>query len=300
MKWQIEHQQPLHMVQKEERPDGVVNHLPCSLISLPVSYKDRLKGVLNFYSNRPYAWPLQHDRLLENMEFLKGLATEIAVIIEVWSLQQHATFFKEIHHRVKNNLQNIASLLALQLRRTDDVAAKEALSGSISRITAIAVVHESLSQEETAMVELGRLVKSVSKLAEVEPSQDIVIDVDVLEPSVLIPSREASYLALVVNELIQNALKHGMVEGREGKISIRAGAEGGVISVIIRDNGPGLPAGFDPARDGNLGLTIVRNLVKDELKGQFSLVNEKGVVAEVAFPPPQTYHRLGEAEGEVR
>jgi len=234
------------------------------------------------------------------MEFLKGLATEIAVIIEVWSLQQHATFFKEIHHRVKNNLQNIASLLALQLRRTDDVAAKEALSGSISRITAIAVVHESLSQEETAMVELGRLVKSVSKLAEVEPSQDIVIDVDVLEPSVLIPSREASYLALVVNELIQNALKHGMVEGREGKISIRAGAEGGVISVIIRDNGPGLPAGFDPARDGNLGLTIVRNLVKDELKGQFSLVNEKGVVAEVAFPPPQTYHRLGEAEGEVR
>jgi two-component sensor histidine kinase len=300
MKWQIEHQEAVYVDQKGEGPEAVTNHFPYSHISLPVSYKNRLRGVLNFYSSKPYAWPLQRDRLLENMEFLKSIATEAAVIIEVWSLQQHATFFKEIHHRVKNNLQNIASLLALQLRRTDDAAAKEALASSISRITAIAVVHESLSQEETAMVELGRLVRGVSKLAEVEPSQDIVIGVDVSGPSVLIPSREATYLALIINELIQNSLKHGVVEGQEGRISIRAGVDGGVISVFVQDNGPGLAAGFDPDCHGNLGLTIVRNMVKDELKGQFSLVSEKGVLAEVTFPPPQTYRYLGEPEGEVQ
>jgi two-component sensor histidine kinase len=299
MKWQIEHQQALYLDQEGEGPDGLSGDHQFSSISLPVSYKDRLRGVLNFYSNKPYAWPLHRDRLLENMDFLKSIATEVAVIIEVWSLQQHATFFKEIHHRVKNNLQNIASLLALQMRRTVEAAAKEALAASIARISAIAVVHESLSQEETAMADLGGLLKSMSKLAETESGNQVAITVDVSEPAILIPSREATYLALVVNELIQNALKHGTDEGREGRIRITAGENAGLINVAVRDDGPGLPTGFDLDRDGGLGLTIVRNLVRDELKGQFSFVSEKGVVARVVFPPPQTYHNLGDTEGGV-
>jgi len=299
MKWQIEHQQTLYLDRDGTGPDGLSGDDRFSSISLPVSYKDRLRGVLNFYSNKPYAWPLHHDRLLENMDFLKSIATEVAFIIEVWFLQQHATFFKEIHHRVKNNLQNIASLLSLQMRRTDEVAAKEALAGSISRISAIAVVHESLSHEAGAMVDLGRLLKSVSKLAETESGNQVAITVDVSEPSVLIPSREATYLALVVNELIQNALKHGTGEGREGRIWIKAGEDNGLITLLVRDDGRGLPSGFDLDRDGGLGLTIVRNLVTDELKGQFSVVSGKGVLAQVIFPPPRTYHNLGDVEGGV-
>ena len=152
---------------------------------------------------------------------------------------------------------------------------------------------------EGTMVDVGQLVGRISKLAEAESIEGAVVTLDVSQSSVLVPSREATYLALVVNELVQNAFKHGLRGRSDGNVSVRITTADGLISVEVGDDGPGLPQGFDPDRDGNLGLTIVQTLVKDELKGQFVLVNEKGAVAKVIFPAPQMHQHLEERKEDL-
>ena len=99
-------------------------------------------------------------------------------------------------------------------------------------------------------------------------------------------------MALVVNELIQNAIKHGQPRYGTGSISLRIAKLNNAVSVEIKDNGPGLPEGFDPDRHANLGLTIVQTIVKSELKGQFFIGSAVGTTARVTFPIPDGFHRL--------
>jgi two-component sensor histidine kinase len=293
-RWQIEHQQPFFFTKAKEDqwPINLVPPFHFSFVSLPVMSKGQMQGILNLYSNQQYRWSLQHERIFENMEFLQSISTQIAIFIENRSLHKHATFYREMHHRVKNNLQNIASLLRMQLRRLDRVSAEQALSDSIARIMSIALVHETLSQGEIGMVDLGRLVGSISKLPESDSLERPVITLDVSGPPVLVPSREATSLAMVINELLQNAVQHGFRERGKGKLSIKVERLDGKVSVIIQDDGPGLPKSLDPVRDGNLGLTIVRTLVKDELKGQFEIDSSEGTRATVTFPYPQGYCQI--------
>ena len=293
-RWQIEHQQPFFFTKatKDQWPTNLVPPFHFSFVSLPVMSKGQMQGILNLYSTQHYRWSVQHDPVFENMEFLQSLSNQIAVFLENRSLHKHAIFYREMHHRVKNNLQNIASLLRMQLRRLDRVSAEQALSDSISRIMSIALVHETLSQGEIGMVDLGRLVGSISKLPESDSLERPVITLDVSGSLVFIPSREATSLAMVINELVQNAVQHGFREKGKGKISIKIKKMDGKVSVIIQDDGPGLPKDFTPERGGNLGLTIVRTLVKDELKGQFEIDSSKGTHATLTFPYPQGYYQI--------
>ena len=130
---------------------------------------------------------------------------------------------------------------------------------------------------------------SISKLPETDAPERPVITLDISGSSVFIPSREATSLALVINELVQNAVQHGKGKEGRGKLSIRVEKLNGTVSVLVQDNGPGLPKNFDLNRDGNLGLTIVRTLVKDELKGQFEIGGTKGTYAKIIFPYPESY-----------
>ena len=293
-RWQIEHQRPLFFKKKttDHWPIELVVPFVFNSVSLPVLYKGQIRGILNLYSTQNYRWSVQYDRVFENMEFLQSLSNQIAVFLENRSLHKHATFYREMHHRVKNNLQNIASLLRMQLRRVDRVTAEQALTDSIARIMSIALVHETLSQGEIGMVDMGRLIGSISKLPESDSFIRPVITMDVSESPVLIPSRDATSLALVVNELVHNAAQHGFKQRGRGRLSIKVEKTDGKVSVIIRDDGPGLPKDFNPGSDGNLGLTIVRTLVKDELKGQFEIDSSKGTRATVTFPYPQDYCQI--------
>jgi two-component sensor histidine kinase len=142
------------------------------------------------------------------------------------------------------------------------------------------------------MVDLGRLVGNISKFSESDDPNGPVITLDASGPPVLTPSREATSLALVTNELVQNAIQHGRCAKGEGSISIRVSKKDGIVMVAVRDDGPGLPEGFDPQTHGNLGLTIVQTLVKDDLKGQFSLKGGNGTTARVTFPLPEDYYRI--------
>jgi len=293
-KWQIDHQEPLFFTNGTgDLPYiKIVAPFAFSFVSLPILLKNELRGILNLYSEKQYKWSLQNERIFENMEFLQSIATQIAIFIENRSLHKHATFYREIHHRVKNNLQNIASLLRMQLRRLDRVPAEQALSDSIARIMSIALVHDTLSQGEIGMVDLGRLVGSISKFSESEAGKRPVITLDVSGPSIMIPSREATSLALVINELVQNAVQHGIKEKNEGRLLIRVEQKDGDVSVLVLDDGPGLPQYFNPDKDGNLGLTIVRTLVKEELKGQFEINCSTGTCARISFPFPQGYYPI--------
>lgn len=260
--------------------------------SLTHDYKEELRAVLNLYAPAEKTFLFYPDHISDNIAFLEGISSQVAMFIENRSLSKHSTFYREIHHRVKNNLQNIAALLRMQLRRLDHVSPEQALTDSISRIMSIALVHETLSEGQIGMVDLGRLVGSISKAAETDRTSRAWITLDVSEHPVMIPSREATSVALVVNELIQNALEHGIKKKDDGRVSVKIRQVKNMITVTVQDDGPGFPENFDPEQHGNLGLTIVQTLAGEELKGVFEIRSDHGATTELTFPLPQGYHPM--------
>ncbi len=290
-KWQTENCVAISIV---DMPDNAAKKLSVSntsFISLPISYKDRLKGILNLFWEADCRFFFQYKQIRESMEFLTGIANQLAIFIENKYLQKNTTFLKEIHHRIKNNLQNIASLLRLQIRRLDGISAEQALSDGISRIMSIAVVHETLCHGGIGIVDLRKLVDNVGKLSLSGINSNVSIDIS--GPSVMVPSKEATSIALIVNELIQNAARHGYNGWQcDCKISVVIDKTAKNITVSIQDNGIGFPENFNANEDGNLGLSIVRTLVKDDLHGKFLLNSGEITTAKVVFPFPKDYYEL--------
>jgi two-component system, sensor histidine kinase PdtaS len=186
-------------------------------------------------------------------------------------LSKDATI-REIHHRVKNNLQTVAALLRLQARRTRDDEARLALEEAVRRIGSIAVVHETLSQTFDDFVPFDdvadRLAAMVSDVATGVGTVETVRDGSFGE----LPGQVAASLATVLTELLQNAGEHGFDAGSmSGTVVMRVLRAAGRLSVTVDDDGVGLPADFDPVVSGGLGLSIVRTIVESELDGLFTL-----------------------------
>jgi two-component system, sensor histidine kinase PdtaS len=201
-------------------------------------------------------------------------------------LKIKAAMIQEIHHRVKNNLQTIAALLRLQARRTDDPRVAEQLRESIGRILSIAVVHEFLSHDETSSINIREVAHRI--LDEVrngllDQSRPIALELDGSRGFTL-PAQQATSCALIINELVQNAVEHAFAPGQSGTIAVRLAEREDSLCVEIQDDGQGLPGGFDLRSRGGLGLQIVQTLVREDLKGDFQLVNGRGVTAVVSFP----------------
>jgi two-component sensor histidine kinase len=192
---------------------------------------------------------------------------------------------REIHHRVKNNLQIIASILRLQMRREESVSAQTALGGAITRIMGMVQVHDLLSQKDARRVDLRELLERLLDLnvqAFMMPGQ--AIRPRTTGPSVVVDADRAVSLALAANELIVNALKHAFAGRREGTIEARLEADGREIRVAIEDDGIGLPSGFTLSAGSNLGLQLVQSVVREDLGGEFSLgAGARGARAEVRF-----------------
>ena len=191
---------------------------------------------------------------------------------------------KEIHHRVKNNLQTVSALLRLQARRIEDPNATAALDEAVRRIASIALVHETLSTSSEASVAFDQVLDSlITHALDLSPRiSDLKItrtgEISSLDPRIATP------LALVVTELIHNALEHGLAEQGSGiQISIERSSAHCVIE--ISDDGVGLPSDFDISTSSNLGLQIVRTLTENELRGSIELKSTKeGTTARLAFP----------------
>lgn len=177
---------------------------------------------------------------------------------------------REIHHRVKNNLQTVAALLRLQARRMDSDKAREALEEAVRRVGSIAIVHETLSQNLDERVEFDDIADRVlSMVAEISPGR---VTARRTGRFGILTAEVATPLAMVLTELLQNALEHGFGPGETGTVEVGATAGRDKLIITVQDNGRGLPEGFNPQRAGNLGLQIVRTLVVGELSGTFDMV----------------------------
>jgi len=197
---------------------------------------------------------------------------------------------REIHHRVKNNLQTVAALLRLQARRIDSEEAKLALEEAVRRVGSIAIVHETLSQAVGETVEfdeiadrLGTMVAEVGSLGgRVRVRREGTFEI--------LPSESATALAMVLTEVLQNAVEHGYdPEDSEasGTITVSVQRLVGRLRMTVEDDGQGLPAGFDLDASASLGLSIVRTLVESELGGQLAIgpsPHGSGTLAEVDVP----------------
>lgn len=194
---------------------------------------------------------------------------------------------KEIHHRVKNNLQTIVSLLRLQERRTESSEAKSILQDCIGRVNSIAVVHEYLSQQGDGMIDVGKVAKSIYQaLVSSMLNSDFVLETDFATDNVLLQSEKATSIALILNELLQNAIEHAFAGRTNGKLTVRFNDSGSCYELLIADNGVGLPDDFSWQQSSSLGLKIIKTMAEADLKGSFALVPlaDGGVQASVIIP----------------
>ncbi|MDO9397730.1 MAG: histidine kinase N-terminal domain-containing protein [Herbiconiux sp.] len=171
---------------------------------------------------------------------------------------------REIHHRVKNNLQTVASLLRIQARRTHSDEAREALTQAMRRVAAIAVVHDTLSEGLNQRVDFDTVFDRVLLLvAEVASAHNTTVHPKSSGSFGVLPSEYATPLALALTELVTNAVEHGLA-GQEGEVEIVATRSEELLTVEVRDNGTGLPEG---KVGSGLGTQIVRTLIQGELGG---------------------------------
>ena len=202
------------------------------------------------------------------------------------ALEEKETLLKEVHHRVKNNLQIISSLLRLQTASTADADSTAVLQESRSRVDTIALIHEHLYQSENvSRISLsayaGRLVANVISVNHVTPER-IKVSLDI-GPLTLDP-QTAVLCGLILNELVSNSLRHAFPGGRKGEITIESHVGAGAAVVMkISDNGVGLPQDFDLSRVNTLGLRLVRQLTR-QLKGTMSVSSQNGTSIGIEFP----------------
>ncbi len=189
-------------------------------------------------------------------------------ILERELVSKDATI-REIHHRVKNNLQTVAALLRMQARRIDSDEAKLALTDAMSRVASIAIVHETLSQAFDEVVEFDRVVDGLLKMVgdvATTSAHSVTVRIGSFGE---VSADVATGLSMVLTELCQNAIEHGLAD-RPGKVQVIPTALGDSLRVEIVDDGVGLPEDFDPAKSRSLGLSIVRTLVA-EREGTFAI-----------------------------
>jgi two-component sensor histidine kinase len=192
---------------------------------------------------------------------------------------------REIHHRVKNNLQTVASLLRLQARRVPGPEVRAALEESERRIRSIALVHETLSLERGGVVDFDQVAAEVIALVR-EGLVGPGIELELEGSAGPLIAEVATPLAMVMTELVQNSVDHAFGE-EGGRIGIQLDRQDGRLLLEVRDDGRGLPEGFS-LDDAGLGLQIVRALVESELGGRLAVDGGAGTSARVWVPVPES------------
>ena len=200
---------------------------------------------------------------------------------------------QEIHHRVKNNLQAIASLLRIQARRAKTAEVKAALKESVNRILSISVVHEYLSQQGSEDIDVQEVMGHIFDLAARNMTdRDFLIRTEFKGPRLILPSKCASSVALVLNELVLNAMEHAFTGRKSGLIGLAVQEDADHWHLDFYDDGVGMPEGFADMPRKSLGLTIVQTLVEGDLGGTFAIENDErglghGTHARLCIPKVQ-------------
>jgi len=220
----------------------------------------------------------------EQVDLLRSFSNTAAIAIEQARLYDDArraltstsALLQEMHHRVRNNLQTVAALLSMHVRRAGDEPWAWPLREAVNRIRSIAAVHDLLTREDigiTTVNEVAKLVTDEASTTLVPPGATYIFRVE--GPPAVVSSREATVLAILINELVANAVLHGLEGRMHGLVRVGIERDAGAVIVRVEDDGQGFPPGFRADRDGGLGLQITQNLVTTDLKGEVAL--EPGV-----------------------
>jgi two-component sensor histidine kinase len=277
----------------EEEPRYVnlyPNQLPTrSELSVPLCSRDQILGVLDVQSPERNAFS-ENDVLV-----IETVAQQIAIAMENARLYEQArrdseiktTLLQEVHHRVKNNLQIISSLLDLQADARNDPLVLQALEDSRHRVRAMALVHETLYQsEDLARLDLAAYLQNLADyLVDAYDgfTSDITLQLQV--DSVPLGLDRAVPCGLMISELVTNALKHAFPDGGPGEIQIAAHLQGEQVELIVRDDGVGLPADIDPETSTSLGLRLVHLLIR-QLQGNLCIDRKHGTAFKILFKVP--------------
>jgi two-component sensor histidine kinase len=196
---------------------------------------------------------------------------------------------QEVHHRVKNNLQTIAGLLRMQMRRVNSEEARTVLEEALRRILSIAVIHEFLSYENTNIINIKDVFHRIASQMQqgvIDPNKDIHFEI--VGKPIYLPARQATASSLILNELLQNAIEHGFEHKDKGIIRVNLEDNGDEVMINVTDDGEGLPDDFQLDQTDSLGLQIIKILVEGDLKGRILLnnhaTNGNGLSITISFP----------------
>jgi two-component sensor histidine kinase len=282
-----------------------------TILYIPLRIKGRLIGFTELWESRrrrefsPEELALCHGIAqqaaiaLENARLYGQAQREIAVRREVEeqikaSLEEKEVLLKEIHHRVKNNLQVISSLLYLQSKKIQDKDTLEMFLESQHRVRSMALVHERLYRTgDLARVDCAEYVRDLARYLHLAYGAQVgPVKLDVKVDDIFLGIDTAVPCGLIINELVSNSFKHAFPSGREGEIFVGLGMkQDGCYSLTVRDNGVGIPAGWDLEDPESLGLRLVSRLV-EQIEGVIELDRNGGTTFSIDFADPDS--RVGE------
>jgi two-component sensor histidine kinase/putative methionine-R-sulfoxide reductase with GAF domain len=281
-----------------------------SLFCVPLVAPRGIMGGICLYNREEKTFSDEQVRLLDAFAHEAAIALENSRLYDaaLRGLQTKSAMLQEMNHRVRNNLQTVAGLLSMQLRRIPQESdGAVAVRESISRVQSIAAVHDlmmlgDVEIESISLYDLARKITDAVVSTLTRPGLKLTINIDQAESEkVRVGSHEATLLALLFNELISNAILHGFAGQKQGVINFRVRRQplheedgtgrhkrSSLIQIEVSDTGVGLPKDFDPQTSANLGLNIVRTLVVSDLRGTFEIVRGKaghGTKATFSFIP---------------
>ncbi len=233
-----------------------------SMQAVPLSVRDDCIGVMCVYTNERRKFTPKEVALLNTM------ANQTAMTLENSRLATNAAVVREMHHRIKNNLQSVAMLMRLQLREADKLSTEEVLRVNIDRIHSIAAVHEVLSEKGFRLVDVKDVLQRIARTTQQMTNPNHPVAIRVSGMSIEMRSKAATSLVLIVNELVQNAIEHGFGQHQGGTINISLGRNAKEHIIQVIDDGQGLPdtKTFRP----NLGLQIAETLCEEDLQGSLT------------------------------
>ncbi|MFA4876430.1 MAG: PAS domain S-box protein [Methanoregula sp.] len=262
------------------RKDGTIYYADISSAPITLQNGQYLLGIVRDVTSRKL---MESEIRSLNTVLEQRVAERTAQLNK--SLLEKEILLKEVHHRVKNNLQIIISLLRLQKHQIADTAALHHLVDSESRIRSMAIVHEKLYRStDLKSIDfddyLKTLVNQLILMYEINKGQ-VRISVDM--KGITVDINQAIPLGLIMNELVSNAMKHAFPEGKSGEIIIRGSCEKDSMVFIVRDTGAGIPVDFDWKNTKTLGLNIV-NMLTDQLGGTVELERDGGTLFRITIP----------------
>jgi len=255
-------------------------------ICAPLIARGRTVGVLNLY--RRSSSKFTED----NKDLVMSLANSAAVAIENARLyeeaQERAQFLTammgEINHRMRNTLQAVAGLLRMELESPRARSKADALRRGIARLQSVAVVHDMTRASKLEFVDVKQAARQIVQLSCQTVAPEKRIETRVSGARVMLPSQQATSVAMILSELVDNALRHGLAGVAQGCISVNLAEGGGDVVIEVKDNGVGLPKGFDLESKSGLGLKVVKGLVEEDLGGTLELDTRKALTVRARFP----------------